>query len=242
MKDRPLPTAVTDWSLFNDLVRVHQSVATDASSCDREMYEWWAQWNRLYFNETLRPLFIYTGNSDYGKYLGFCRYLPSREIMIQQQGIKSPIKGEHYGASVMRHSAFAGLSEMQYCVALMLLHEMIHQACFEAGVNPDHEGAPWATHCNVIGADLGLRLTFSEMKRGKAAKEKGQASEKRRNVWRPVSDALLPGTDRLATVEECRSFPWREDAAFIRANTVVLTEGKAVVQNGGEPVEILPKF
>lgn len=239
---RALPESTTDWDLFDDLVKVHKSV-TDELAWSRDLYDWWAAWNRIYFAEKLKPLFIYSGNTDYGKFLGLCRYLPTREILIQKQGIKSPEKGEHHGYSVRHHEAFGHLTDTQYNVALIVLHEMIHQACFEAGVDPNHEGAPWAAHCNYIGNDLGLGLTFSEMRRSKVTIQQENNSKSRVNIWRPKKRIdLLPNTDRFATVEECRCFPFRDGDPFIGANTVTLTSGKAVKQNGGRPVVIPPKF
>lgn len=242
-----LPQTATDWQLFDELVRVHLSVS---ELVDRDLYEWWGQWNRLYFAETLRPLFLHSGNTDYGKALGCCHFRPTREILVQKQGIKAPAKGMHHSRSVRQHEAFAGLSEQQYAVALIVLHEMVHQACFEAGVDAGHEGEPWADHCNAIGADLGLRLTFSPMHRGKEARlnvdgtpaRDAAGKPIRDNVWRPTRDKLLPGTDRFATVSECRHFPFRQGDPFVIANTVTIETGKAVAANGGKPITMLPKF
>jgi hypothetical protein len=217
---RALPNNKTDYELFNSLVAIQQ--AKDPKGT--HLYDWWKTWNAAYFNNTLAPIVVSYQNTDYGRNLGFYMYEPIKQIIIQKR-TNLPIEAH---AEVKRHKAFEGLDQGRYCLALVLLHEMIHQACSEANQDPSHEGQPWADHCNYIGKHLQIGLSYSAMTRQKAnvvdddgsvVRQGGRAL--RRNVWRPTNDTLLKGTDRLATHQECRHFPWREDAAFIRANTLL---------------------
>jgi hypothetical protein len=216
---RTLPKASTDFGLLDDLIRVHESVSTLA---DRSLYDWWQRWNKAYFENTLRPLFIYFGNSDYGRHVGFCRHLPNREIMIQKPGKTCGIKALHHLESAKRHDAFNDVPDSQYALALILLHEMMHQAAFEADSplkDNCHLTPIWLEHCNFIGDDLGLGLTYTPMVRAKQAQrnDDGTAIKShegktvRQNVWRPKKAELRAGTERFATYEECRMFPFRCD-------------------------------
>ena len=202
---RRLPDYSTDFSLLDDVVRVHQVLS---KSTNRSLYDWWTRWNEVYFENTLRPLFLGVGNTDYGKWLGTDHFEPMRQIVIQKQGSSCAIRGEHHVLAARRHEAFANLSRADYATALILLHEMMHQACHEAGewVDNCHQGPLWIAHCNYIGNDLGLGLTYSQMKRGK---ERAQGKQPRANVWQAVQKQLLPATDRFATYDECRMFPFR---------------------------------
>jgi hypothetical protein len=221
---RTLPKASTDFGLLDELIRVHESVSTLA---DRSLYDWWQRWNKAYFNNTLRPLFIYFGNSDYGRHLGFHRVLPRREIMIQKSGISCDIKGLHHIESAKRHDAFSDVPDSQYALALILLHEMMHQAVYEAGgdLNDNCHLTPiWLELCNFIGDDLGLGLTYAPMVRAKQAQrnDDGNAIKShegktvRQNVWRPKKAELRANTERFATYDECRKFPFRGDEKLDR--------------------------
>ena len=246
----PLPASSTDDDLLRQVINVHSVTyiprldVTLAKSID--LYEWWALWNDIYFHNTLTPLFITEGNTDYGKYLGFCQYYPERKILIQQQSVKTEKGGKfcaHHGNSVKRHPRFESLTAEQYNIALLLLHEMIHQTCYEADVEPGHNSPAWADWCNLIGSDLGMTLTFSEMKSAKETVILPDGSKTRVSIMVPVDHAkLLPNTTRFAEYSEQCRFPWQLDSPFITANTKTLTEGKQVAKNGGEPVELLPQF
>lgn len=217
---RTLPNNKTDYDLFNKLVAIQKAKSPEGT----HLYDWWKLWNDIYFDNTLAPIVVSYQNTHYGRYLGFCMYEPIKQIVIQWR-TSIPVKAHK---DVIRHEAFADLSLGKYCQALVLLHEMIHQACVEANQNPSHEGQPWADHCNYIGKHLQIGLTYSAMTRqkenmvddaGNVIRRNGRAV--RRNVWRPVNDKLIKGTNRFATHKECRCFPWREDSAFIEANTLL---------------------
>lgn len=254
MSRPPLPKSKTDFDLLEDLIRVHETVINPETS-DRDLYRWWQLWNSIFFEERLHPIIVLTGLTDYGKFLGYCKAFPERYIMIQKNGIASKQdgdeKGAHHARSCKLHPFFKSLTPQQYGVALIVLHEMIHQACFEAKVDASHEGEPWALHCNAIAPELGLPLTYAPMKRTKRTlrNENGKAIRtwdgklERVNVWVPLwkESDLRPGT-RFATHDECRSFPFMAGDSMITENTVTLYEGPAVDRNNGEPVEMLPEF
>jgi hypothetical protein len=217
---RTLPNNKTDYELFNGLVSIQQAKDPNGT----HLYDWWKLWNAAYFDNTLAPIVVSYQNTDYGRCLGFCMNAPIKQIVIQWR-TRLPVSAHK---DVIRHKAFAELNLGKYCQALVLLHEMIHQACFEANQDPSHEGQPWADHCNHIGKHLQLGLSYSAMKRqkenmldeaGSVIRRNGRAV--RRNVWRPVNNKLIKGTDRFATHQECSHFPWREDAAFIKTNTLL---------------------
>ena len=247
--EAPLPKGHTDHALLGQIVNVHRVTFQEGQHGGVQpavLYDWWRHWNAIYFQSTLMPLFITEGNTDYGKYLGFCQYTPERRILIQQRSIQTEASGafaSHHGASVRRHPVFAGLEEGDYNIALLLLHEMMHQACFEAGQDAGHNSPAWAAWCNLIGQDLGLTITFSQMKKGKKTVPTSGEKKKRITVMLPVNGAeLLPGTTRFAEyAEQCR-FPWQLDSPFIRANTKTLEEGRLVAANEGDPVDLLPQF
>jgi hypothetical protein len=112
-------------------------------------------------------------------------------------------------------------------MALILLHEMMHQACHEAGewVDNCHQGPLWLAHCNHIGGDLGLGLTFARMKRGKTPMldddgvpiKNAKGEQLRANKWMPMEKKLLPNTNRTASYDECRMFPLREDDGLFKS-------------------------
>jgi len=217
---RTLPSNKTDYDLFDKLVAIQKA----KSPAGTHLYDWWKLWNAAYFNNTLAPIVVSYQNTDYGRNLGFCMYEPIKQIVIQKR-TNLPHRAH---LEVKRHAAFKGLDQGQYCLALVVLHEMMHQACFEANQDPNHEGQPWADHCNHIGKHLQIGLTYSAMTRqkenmvddvGNVIRRDGRAV--RRNVWRPVNDKLIKGTSRFATHQECRCFPWREDSAFIEVNTLL---------------------
>lgn len=247
---RTLPATTTDPELFQQVINVHNHVYVpdllgETVYHHRVLYDWWNKWNQIYFDNTLTPLFITEGNTDYGKYLGYCMYQPERKILIQQRSIETQEShrfAKHHGNSVRRHEAFESLTDDAYNIALLLLHEMIHQACFEAGVDAAHDSGSWADHCNYIGQDLGMTITFAKFKQVKVPYVDEHGNKKRMSKMKPVHQNLLPGTERMAEYgEQCR-FPFQWDSPFIEANTRTLTSGKAVQKNGGEPVILPPQF
>jgi hypothetical protein len=241
------PSGTTDLDLFQQVINVHAITFRSEDANDR-YYRWWQLWNGLYFRNSLTPLFITEGNTDYGKYLGFCQYSPERKILIAKRSAEREDSGEfcrHHGKSVRQHEAFADLSSEDYCIALLLLHEMIHQACAEALVDPGHNSVDWADWCNLIGTDLGLTLTHTPMRKGKETVILPDGSKKRVTVMIPIKGARVleeHGHTRFAEyAEQCR-FPFDLDSQFISDNTVTLTEGKLVDKNNGGPVNVLPEF
>lgn len=216
---RTLPNNKTDFALLKEIIACQDAKKKDGT----HLYDWWQRWNNIYFENTLKPIIVSYQNTDYGRYLGYFRHSPIMEIVIQWR-----TKTVKRGSEVMQHDAFADLTTRQYCLALIVLHEMMHQACFEAGLDPGHEGQPWLDHCKFIGSDLKLGLTYSPMKRqkesvlkdGTVLRRAGRAV--RQNVWRPTSTELFSGTDRFASHDEIIYFPFREDSAFIEANTSIV--------------------
>jgi hypothetical protein len=216
---RPLPDNKTDFAALDNLIAAQQSKNPDGT----HLYQWWQIWNAAYFENTLSPIVVSYQNTDYGRNLGFCQYDPIKQIVIQKRTVL-PARADN---NIMRHRDFTLLTPGQYCLALVLLHEMMHQACFEAKQDPGHNGQPWADHCNFIGKDLKLGVTYSPMKRqkqniidsdGNIVRRNGKPV--RENVWRPTG-TLLKNTKRFATYKECLYFPWLSDAAFIEANTLL---------------------
>jgi hypothetical protein len=101
--------------------------------------EYWLEFNELYFGGQLQPLPIFfTPSTPYGKRLGW--------TCCQEE---------------VTHIALAAPRLGKFLVAdrSTLLHEMIHQALFERGVNPSHDGEPWRTeimrlHRQITGNDI----------------------------------------------------------------------------------------
>lgn len=218
---RKLPKSKTDFDLLDDLIRVHESTAIGV---DRSLYEWWKRWNKIYFENSLRPLFLHFGLSDYGRALGHYALQPVREILIQKVGRRKSEQCLSVHDAAKHHEAFKDLSKYQYSLALVLLHEMMHQLDHETGgFNGDngdncHQTPTWLEYCNFIGNDLGLGLTYAPMARQKVSKtddegnivRNAQGQAMRVNVWKPMAGELLPNTVRFATYDECRRFPFRE--------------------------------
>lgn len=215
---RTLPKTSTDFGLLDDLIRVHESTAIDV---DRSLYTWWKRWNKIYFENTLRPLFLHYGLSDYGRALGHYALRPVREILIQKVGRKKSEQCLSVHVAAKHHEAFKDLSKYQYSLALVLLHEMMHQSEHETGGSVGdncHQTTTWLEYCNFIGNDLGLGLTYSTMARQKVSKtddegnivKNAQGQTMRKNIWKPKAKELLPNTVRFATYDECRRFPFRE--------------------------------
>lgn len=168
---RKLPATVTDYNLLNNLIMVHENTS---SALDRSIYKWWSKWNTIYFKNTLKPLFVHYGNTDYGNSIGHYCSEP-REILLQKSSINNFTKASHHTNSAIRHEEFKNISEEQYGAALILLHEMMHQAVIELGEvqHPNcHMDLNWLEHCNFIGNDLGLNLTYTTLTRTKESKKK----------------------------------------------------------------------
>jgi len=217
---RKLPATATDYDLLNNLITVHENTS---SALDRSVYNWWKKWNTIYFEDTLKPLFIYYGNTNYGKSIGQYNLEP-REILLQKTSINNFTKTAHHTTSAIRHKEFENITEEQYGTALILLHEMMHQAVFELGEERHlncHLDPNWLEHCNFIGNDLGLNLTFTALTRTKESKKgKQQDAASRKNIWKAKKDStLIPGTERLATYDECRMFPFKSDEKTLSTTT-----------------------
>lgn len=209
---RKLPATATDFNLLNNLIIVHENTS---SGVDKSVYNWWKKWNTIYFEDTLKPLFIYYGNTNYGKNIGQYNLEP-REILLQKTNINNFTRTAHHTNSAIRHKEFENISDKQYGTALVLLHEMMHQAVVELGEQQHtncHLDLNWLEHCNFIGNDLGLNLTYATQTRTKESKkEKQQDAASRKNIWKTKKDsALIPGTERFATYDECRLFPFKFD-------------------------------
>lgn len=207
---RKLPATATDYDLLNNLIIVHENTS---AGVDKSVYNWWKKWNTIYFEDTLKPLFIYYGNTNYGKNIGQYNLEP-REILLQKSNINNFTRSAHHINSAIRHKEFENINERQYGTALILLHEMMHQAVVELGeeLNPNcHMDLNWLEHCNFIGNDLGLNLTYTTLTRTKESKkDKQQDTALRKNIWKAKKDsAMTPGTERFATYDECRMFPFK---------------------------------
>lgn len=209
---RKLPATATDFNLLNNLIIVH---ANTSSGVDRSVYNWWKKWNNIYFEDTLKPLFIYYGNTNYGNSIGQYNLEP-REILLQKTSINNFTKAAHHSNSAIRHKEFQNITEEQYGTALILLHEMMHQAVTELGEekHPNcHMDLNWLEHCNFIGNDLGLNITYATLTRTKESKKvKQQETSSRKNIWKAKNNSvLIPDTERFATYDECRMFPFKSD-------------------------------
>jgi hypothetical protein len=92
--------------------------------------ERWCEYNASYFNGALRPVpLVITNTQPFGKRLGFCSYNPNtlgRTITLNVPSQK------HFGR---RYELLADNCS--------LLHEMVHQFCFERGEYAGHDGKPW---------------------------------------------------------------------------------------------------
>jgi hypothetical protein len=87
--------------------------------------EQWCAFNARYFDGVLRPVpLVITNTQPFGKRLAFCSYNP----VASGRTITLNIPKVH-----------------QTLVADMntLIHEMVHQFCFERGEDASHGGAPW---------------------------------------------------------------------------------------------------
>jgi hypothetical protein len=86
----------------------------------------WVELNAAYFGGALRPVpLVITNTLPFGRRLAFCSYSgpnnPGRTITLN-------IPQAHYRLLADNNT---------------LLHEMVHQALFERGEYPGHDGEPW---------------------------------------------------------------------------------------------------
>ncbi len=91
----------------------------------------WAHYSETYWNGTLEPCPIFLpAATPYGRWNGLCTYTARHVINLQLK----------YGQSDedMRN---------------VLLHEMVHQALVEQGVNPKHDDTPWCEEIMRISRD-----------------------------------------------------------------------------------------
>ncbi len=173
----------------------------------------------------------------------------------------------HHGVAVaeaQRPEPFSSLRPLEWNACLVLLHEMMHDCLFATIGCHEHEQVEWARLCNMIGRDvLNVPLNYGGLaKRKLTVKDQdgntvmiphrdGKTDEDGNVIMKPKRETrwewsnLNPPTDnnyRRASVTEMRCFPYVEGSPFIAMHTAVLTDGKAVASNGGEPVIIPPQF
>jgi hypothetical protein len=269
--DRVIPKNPTDWNLFQQVINVVDATTTDRKQLahDLKLYHWWSIWNQLVFRSSLQPCFLSVENAEYGSWLGFCQGAPTRKIAISlaaysaRKSLDSEGGAAHHGI-VERPAPFKELRSLEWNACLVLLHEMMHDSIFNSAGHHHHEDALWASLCNMIGRDaLGLPRNYGGLvKRKLTVKDEngntvmiphsdGKTDEdgnvimkpKRETVWEWSN--LNSNTDngfKNASVQEMRSFPYLEGDPFIEMHTSIVSKGKLVAKNNGEPVIIPPQF
>ena len=111
-----LPSQSTDWSIFQQVVNVVDSLTTDREELDHilKLYDWWSIWNQLVFRSSLKPSFISLETAEYGKWLGLCQWSPARKICIAKSAYshrhRDADDGGHHSHSVSRPPQFESLS------------------------------------------------------------------------------------------------------------------------------------
>ena len=77
-----------------------------------------------------------------------------------------------------------------------LLHEMVHQALFEAGLVPGHDGEPWRNEIMRISRDhFGVEFWAGAYTVAKIRREPGRRISIRVNKSGPAGEASLPQSD-----------------------------------------------
>ena len=227
--DQPqLPAGKAPLSNLGKLRDVAAIGCTDSDLAIRqtEVYDWFEMWNAAFFSNRLKPVHLNVSLTDYGASLGRCFYAPVQFIEIHPQCWKGGADRQNLGRSTDIHPA-----------ALVTLHEMIHLAeaqTIGATIGANCHATPtWIGWCNFIAEQVGLPMTYGQMKRGKA---KADALGHRANIWKHGKDATVrPGT-RLASYDETRCFPFRADDALLQENKEI-RKGR-----DGKTVEVLPSF
>lgn len=265
-----LPSTSTDWSLFQQVVNVIDSLTTDREQLDHvlKLYDWWSIWNQLVFRSSLKPNFLSVETADYGKWLGLCHMAPARKISISlaaysHRHIVSDDAGHHSATVATRPAQFEKLSKCEWNACLILLHEMMHDCLWSSVGDHNHEGQAWAQLCNMIGREvLGLPLLYTWLKAQKITVKDADGNTvmqphrdgkkddngnvilkpKRAVVWRTSHQGPAPDGLRIAEVDEMRCFPYLLDDPFIEMHTSTITRGKLVAANDGKPVSIPPQF
>lgn len=268
--DKWLPSEPTDWSIFDQVVNVIDSLTTDREQLDHvlKLYDWWSIWNQLVFRSSLKPNFLSVETADYGKWLGLCHMAPARKISISLAAYShrhrvSDDAGHHSCTVGKRPAQFEHLTNCEWNACLILLHEMMHDCLWTSVGDHDHEGPAWAQLCNLIGREvLELPLLYTWLiSRKLTAKDadgnnvmqphsKGKTDDdgnilmvpKRYTVWSTSHKGPVPDGLRIADVSEMRCFPYLMDDPFIEMHTSVIETGKLVAKNDGQPVVVLPQF
>ena len=171
---------------------------------DEELKEMWTKWNEIFFSSSLSPTLVTYENTDYGKWLGQF-HLNTGRITIRKYGHNTnSSQCAHHLLACRRHEAFKGLTDFKYGIALVVLHEMMHQAVHENGGNNKHYSQDWADWCNLIAMELDIGLTYAGLKRGKTKTIEGS----RKNIWKPIDKTFqLRENTRMATFQEMYTFP-----------------------------------
>jgi hypothetical protein len=214
-KQPPLPSGKAPLSNLDKLRDVASLGCSDPDLAIRQVqvYDWFELWNERFFGNRLRPVHINVSLTRYGKNLGLCHYEPVQYIEIHPQCWK--------GAAA-HHSQAIGDTAMP-SAAWVVLHEMIHLATAQTageiwGADDNcHTTASWVGWCNFIAEQLGMPLSYVEMKRGKERTSDGAA---RVNAWKSrvgIEPIIRPGT-RLATYDETRCFPYLASDPLMQDN------------------------
>lgn len=173
----------------------------------------------------------------------------------------------HHGVATdpnLRPEQFRDLKPLEWNACLVLLHEMMHDCLWAALGKHSHECMAWGQLCNMVGRDvLGVPRNYTGLiQRRLTVKDEngntvmqphadGKCDEngniimkpKRQIVWEPTfKTPKFPNDFNIASATEMRCFPYLEGSSFIEMHTATLTTGKAVKNNGGNPVIIPPQF
>lgn len=259
-----VPETQTDWQLFDSIRYAVKGTTTgvDKSLC-LQFLDWWKTINVECFESRLQPLFISREVSSYGHWIGLCQSSPSRHIKLAWAAFTST----HHARAVTKPPfELHDLSDCEFNAAMVILHEMMHQSLSEAGQNSAHESIGWAALCKYLGGALGLPYDYVHLtiKKIPVLDEDGLPLKKeafdkegnpillkngepkmvqvRENVRVPAKGYIRDESKPLAPYDAFFCFPYCADDPWIKANTITKMQGKAVANNGGEPVTIPPQF
>ena len=261
---RYVPNAQTDWQLFDAIVRAVDGTATgEDHSLSLMFLNWWRIINVECFESRLQPLFISREVASYGHWIGLCQSSPNRQIKLAWLAFNS---GHHEASVANTLPGFEDLTPSRQNAAMVVLHEMMHQSLFEANQDYEHDSVGWAALCKYLGGVLGLPYDYTHLKLTKVpvidpdgnivrelvydkegnpvmlANGKQKTRQVRKNARVPSGWFERDESKPLAPYDAYYCFPYCSDSAFIQANTIVKTIGKAVDKNNGEPVIVPPQF
>ena len=257
-----VPDTKTDWKLWDS---IRYAISGTMTGEDKQIalayQDWWKVINDECFESRLQPLFISREVAAYGHWIGLCSYNP-RQIKLAAPAFKA---GHHEQAVIKRLAGLEDLNAVKHNAAMVILHEMMHQSLFEAHKGCDHSSPGWAVLCSYLGDILGLPYQYLHLiekkvpvldDNGKPVKYQAEKAgelvylksgepkmlTKRRSVKVPARNTVRDESKPLAPYSALYCFPYVAEDAFIAANTVTKTIGKAVDKNDGNPVTVHPSF